>query len=88
MFSSRCKLSVYVALLNGYKRSLPPLIVALVPGQQRSLDKLKTMRVQLSNEVAALINNFGPQLYEDFNEVCCKISNVRNFCPILVSLAF
>jgi len=44
------------------------LIVALVPGQQRSLDKLKTMRVQLSNEVAGLINHFGPQLYEDFNE--------------------
>ena len=70
MFLSRCNLSVYLALLNGCKRSLPPLIVALVPGQQRSLDKLKTMRVQLSNEVAGLINNFGPQLYEDFNEVC------------------
>ncbi|KAF8797994.1 glycerol-3-phosphate O-acyltransferase [Phlegmacium glaucopus] len=49
-------------------KSLPPLIVALIPGQQRSLDKLKTMRVQLSNEVASLINHFGPQLYEDFNE--------------------
>jgi hypothetical protein len=45
------------------------LIVALVPGQQRSLDKLKAMRVQLSNEVADLINDFGPTLYEDFNEV-------------------
>lgn len=50
-------------------RSLRPLIVALVPGQQRSLDKLKAMRVQLSNEVAELINDFGPTLYEDFNEV-------------------
>ena len=28
------------------------------------------MRVQLSNEVADLINDFGPTLYEDFNEVC------------------
>ena len=64
------------------------MIVALVPGQQRSLDKLKTMRLQLSNEVAALINNFGPQLYEDFNEVRCLISIVLDFCPILVSLAF
>lgn len=27
------------------------------------------MRVQLSNEVADLINDFGPTLYEDFNEV-------------------
>ncbi|KIK08660.1 hypothetical protein K443DRAFT_84557 [Laccaria amethystina LaAM-08-1] len=49
-------------------KSLPPLIVALIPGQQRSLNKIKTMRVQLSNEVASLINDFGPRLYEDFNE--------------------
>lgn len=49
-------------------KSLRPLIVALVPGQQRSLDKLKTMRTQLSNEVVDVINDFGPKLYEDFNE--------------------
>jgi len=51
------------------QRSLPPLIVALVPGQQRSLDKLKAMRVDLSNQVASLINDFGPKIYDDFNEV-------------------
>lgn len=55
-------------------RSLRPLIVALVPGQQRSLDKLKAMRVQLSNEVADLINDFGPELYEDFNEVSILVN--------------
>ncbi|KAK0214270.1 glycerol-3-phosphate O-acyltransferase [Armillaria nabsnona] len=49
-------------------KSLRPLIVALVPGQQRSLDKLKAMRTQLSNEVVDVINDFGPKLYEDFNE--------------------
>ncbi|KAJ7675042.1 hypothetical protein B0H17DRAFT_946306 [Mycena rosella] len=49
-------------------KSLPPLIVALIPGHQRSLDKLKAMRVHLSNEVSDLINDFGPNLYEDFNE--------------------
>ncbi|KAJ7687696.1 hypothetical protein B0H17DRAFT_1069517 [Mycena rosella] len=49
-------------------KSLPPLIVALIPGHQRSLDKLKAMRVHLSNEVSDLINEFGPNLYEDFNE--------------------
>jgi hypothetical protein len=53
------------------RRSLPPLIVALVPGQQRSLDKLKAMRIDLSNQVASLINDFGPKLYDDFNEVRC-----------------
>ncbi|KAJ7917102.1 hypothetical protein B0H13DRAFT_1608668 [Mycena leptocephala] len=49
-------------------KSLPPLIAALIPGQQRSLDKLKAMRVQLSNQVSDLINDFGPTLYQDFNE--------------------
>ncbi len=27
------------------------------------------MRTQLSNEVVDVINDFGPKLYEDFNEV-------------------
>ncbi|KAF8894585.1 hypothetical protein BD779DRAFT_1501913 [Infundibulicybe gibba] len=49
-------------------KSLRPLIVALVPGQQRSLDHLKSTRIQLSNEVADLINELGPTLYGDFNE--------------------
>ncbi|KAJ7312988.1 hypothetical protein DFH08DRAFT_436239 [Mycena albidolilacea] len=49
-------------------KSLPPLIAALIPGHQRSLDKLKAMRVKLSNDVSDLINDFGPTLYQDFNE--------------------
>ncbi|KAJ7097527.1 hypothetical protein C8R44DRAFT_811549 [Mycena epipterygia] len=49
-------------------KSLPPLIAAIIPGHQRSLDKLKAMRIQLSNEVSDLINDLGPNLYEDFNE--------------------
>ncbi|KAF8212268.1 glycerol-3-phosphate O-acyltransferase [Mycena galopus ATCC 62051] len=48
--------------------SLRPLIVALFPGQQRSLDKLKVMREQLANEVVEIINTFGPKIYEDFNQ--------------------
>ena len=51
-------------------RSLRPLIVALAPGQQRSLDKLKAMRIHLANEVADLINEFGPKMYDNFDEVC------------------
>jgi glycerol-3-phosphate O-acyltransferase/dihydroxyacetone phosphate acyltransferase len=49
--------------------SLRPLIVALLPGQQRSLERLKVMREQLANEVAEIINFFGPQIYEDFDRV-------------------
>ncbi|KAF8188418.1 glycerol-3-phosphate O-acyltransferase [Pholiota molesta] len=51
--------------------SLPPLIIALFPGQQRSLDKLKADRINLANQVASLINDFGPKLYDDFDEVRC-----------------
>ncbi|KAJ7206333.1 hypothetical protein GGX14DRAFT_457607 [Mycena pura] len=49
-------------------KSLPPLIAALIPGQQRTLDKLKAMRIQLANEVSNLINDFGPKLYPDFDK--------------------
>jgi len=50
-------------------RSLRPLIIALLPGQQRSLNRLKAMREQLSLDVNNLINDFGPKLYEDFDQV-------------------
>jgi glycerol-3-phosphate O-acyltransferase/dihydroxyacetone phosphate acyltransferase len=49
-------------------KSLRPLIVALVPGQHKSLTKLKVMRAELSNELADVINTFGPQYYDDFDE--------------------
>jgi len=49
-------------------KSLRQLIVELIPGQQRSLDKLKAMRLRLANEVAVVINEFGPKLYDDFDE--------------------
>lgn len=44
-------------------------MIALIPGQQRSLDKLKATRQKLAEEVAELINDFGPRLYADFSEV-------------------
>ncbi|KAF8350734.1 hypothetical protein F5887DRAFT_876538 [Amanita rubescens] len=49
-------------------KSLRPLVIALIPGQQRSLDKLKATRQKLAEEVAELINDFGPRLYADFSE--------------------
>ncbi|KAJ7452457.1 glycerol-3-phosphate O-acyltransferase [Mycena galericulata] len=48
--------------------SIRPLLFALFPGQQRSLDRLKAMRKQLSNEVVEIINTFGPKLYDDFDQ--------------------
>ncbi|KAJ4490780.1 glycerol-3-phosphate O-acyltransferase [Lentinula aciculospora] len=50
-------------------KSLGPLITALIPGQQRSLDKLRTTREQLSNEVMEVIQELAPRLYDDFDPV-------------------
>lgn len=49
-------------------KSLRPLILALGPGHQRDLDKLKEVRMRLSNEVVDVINEFGPKLYDDFDQ--------------------
>ncbi|KAH8117421.1 glycerol-3-phosphate O-acyltransferase [Phellopilus nigrolimitatus] len=48
-------------------KSLRPLVIALFPGQQRSLDRLKKMRVGLSNELTELIHELGPKLWDDFD---------------------
>ncbi|KAI0374799.1 glycerol-3-phosphate O-acyltransferase [Pilatotrama ljubarskyi] len=50
-------------------KSLRPLVVALIPGQQRSLDKLKKMREDVANELAEVINEYGPKLFEDFDQM-------------------
>ncbi|KAJ3933942.1 MAG: glycerol-3-phosphate O-acyltransferase [Lentinula lateritia] len=50
-------------------KSLGPLITALIPGQQRSLDKLRGTREKLSNEVMEMIQELAPRLYDDFDPV-------------------
>jgi glycerol-3-phosphate O-acyltransferase / dihydroxyacetone phosphate acyltransferase len=44
-------------------------VVSLVPGQQRSLEQVKKMRQELSNELMEVINEFAPKLYKDFDQV-------------------
>ncbi|KAH9934782.1 glycerol-3-phosphate O-acyltransferase [Fomitopsis serialis] len=48
-------------------KSLRPLVVASIPGQSRSLNQLKAMRVEVSNQLAEVIREFGPELYTDFD---------------------
>jgi hypothetical protein len=50
-------------------RSLRPLIVTLVPGQQHSLNHLKQTRIMLADELADVVNTFGPRYYEGFDGV-------------------
>ncbi|GJE95109.1 glycerol-3-phosphate O-acyltransferase [Phanerochaete sordida] len=49
-------------------KSLRPLVLALAPGQQKYLDNIKAMRIRLSNELSEVINEYGPKVFEDFNE--------------------
>ncbi|KAI5993269.1 glycerol-3-phosphate O-acyltransferase [Pisolithus albus] len=49
-------------------KSLRPLLLALGPGAQQDLDKVKEMRMRLSNEVVDVINEFGPKLYDNFDQ--------------------
>ncbi|TRM59370.1 hypothetical protein BD626DRAFT_508115 [Schizophyllum amplum] len=49
-------------------KSLPPLIVSLVPGQQKTLVSLKRTRQELSERLTEVINDLGPQIYEDFGK--------------------
>lgn len=44
------------------------------------------MRVKLSNELVEVINEFGPQLYEDFNEVRPTISRSLFATPLTSDL--
>ncbi|QRV72837.1 acyltransferase [Ceratobasidium sp. AG-Ba] len=49
-------------------KSLRPLVVQLIPGQTKQLERVKKQRAAISNELAECINEFGPQLWDDFDE--------------------
>ncbi|EIW72795.1 hypothetical protein TREMEDRAFT_70810 [Tremella mesenterica DSM 1558] len=49
-------------------KSLRPLFLSLWPGNQREVNKLREMREALSNDISDIIDEFGPQLYENFDQ--------------------
>ncbi|KAI0306641.1 hypothetical protein B0F90DRAFT_1808291 [Multifurca ochricompacta] len=49
-------------------KSLGPLIIALVPGKHGNLEYLKRVRQELSKELGEAIDEFGPQIWEDFDK--------------------
>ncbi|KAG8793713.1 hypothetical protein FRC16_010858 [Serendipita sp. 398] len=49
-------------------KSLRPLVISLIPTQDKQLDRLKAMRRELQKEVSETIEEFGPKLYEDFDD--------------------
>lgn len=49
-------------------RSLRPLFLSVIPGNEKQLDKLRTMRASLQEDISGIVNEFGPQLFEDFQQ--------------------
>ncbi|KAM0748028.1 hypothetical protein T439DRAFT_328681 [Meredithblackwellia eburnea MCA 4105] len=47
-------------------KSLRPLLLSVLPGNVKQLDKLRTMRTSLQHDISLIVNEFGPQLFEDF----------------------
>jgi len=63
-----CALKFGEAGMDVFK-SLPPLVLAVLPGQHKRLEKLKQTRADLSNEISSVIDEFGPKLYgKDFDQ--------------------
>lgn len=48
-------------------KSLQPLFTTLIPGQSRVLDEVKAMRIEVSNELADVVRESGPKLWDDFD---------------------
>ena len=62
----------YVCLQFGEKgmdiyRSLRPLSLRLIPFAHSRVDDLRTMRAQLADDITALIDELGPELYPDWS---------------------
>jgi len=49
-------------------KSLGPLIIALIPGKHRYLEQLKRVRQELAKELGEAIEEFGPQIWDDFDK--------------------
>ena len=57
------------------------MIVALVPGQQKALLKLKRTREELSKRLTDVVDELGPQIYDNFKKVR-MLSSFLSRCPI------
>ncbi|KZT56765.1 hypothetical protein CALCODRAFT_454025 [Calocera cornea HHB12733] len=63
-----CALKFGEAGMDVFK-SLRPLLLAVLPGHHKRLEKLKQTRADLSNEISSVIDEFGPKLYgKDFDQ--------------------
>ena len=49
-------------------KSLRPLFLSLWPGNQREVDRLRSMREAITNDMNDIIDELGPQLYDNFDQ--------------------
>ncbi|AAW42180.1 glycerol-3-phosphate O-acyltransferase, putative [Cryptococcus deneoformans JEC21] len=49
-------------------KSLRPLFLSVWPYNQREVNRLREMREGLTNEISEVIDEFGPQLYDNFQK--------------------
>lgn len=54
--------------LDVYK-SLRPVFLSALPGSEKQLDALRARRLQLQHEIHTVVEEFGPQMFEDFASV-------------------
>ncbi|KAL8291488.1 hypothetical protein RQP46_002466 [Phenoliferia psychrophenolica] len=47
-------------------KSLRPLFLSVLPGNEKQLDHLRKLRAELQRDISLVVNEFGPQLFEDF----------------------
>ncbi|PWN29985.1 hypothetical protein BDZ90DRAFT_215501 [Jaminaea rosea] len=54
-------------------KSLPPLFVSLLPGNQKVINDLQEMRRRLQEEMQALIDELAPQVWENFESMQWRV---------------
>jgi glycerol-3-phosphate O-acyltransferase/dihydroxyacetone phosphate acyltransferase len=47
-------------------KSLRPLFLSVLPGNVKQLDRIRTMRAALQVDIDSVVNELGPQLFDDF----------------------
>lgn len=62
-------------------KSLPPLFVSLLPGNQKVINNLQTQRRQLTEEMQSLIDEMAPQVWEDFESSRWRILTPSSAAP-------
>lgn len=48
-------------------KSLRPLFISIVPGNQHEIKKLRKMREDITEEISSVVDEFGPKMFDNFD---------------------